>query len=263
MSIRMCPIVSGSSGNCIYVGNGSTNLLIDAGISGVKIAEGLNKINVSPSNIDAIFITHEHSDHIKGVGVFSRRFDKPIYATEGTWNGMYDAIGKINEKNIRYINKNSEISLGKISITPFEIPHDANSPVGYTFKSDNVKATIATDIGCITSEVKSALKDADIMLIEANHDVKMLKEGSYPAVLKRRILSDSGHLSNETTAKLIAEVISSRLKYIYLAHLSSENNLPQLAFNTVFNYLRDNGLLTDRCKMRTALRNEISVLTEV
>lgn len=263
MPLKFCPIASGSSGNCIFLGDGETNILIDAGVSGVKIAEGLRKINISPSDINAIFVTHEHSDHIKGAGIFSRRFKKPIYATMGTWNGMSDFIGKVSDSYVKYVEKNCPITLGRLTISAFEIPHDAASPVGYYICADDTKVTVATDIGCITQEVKSALSGSDIILLEANHDVDMLKRGSYPYVLKRRILSDAGHLSNESAAILLSEVISEKLKYIYLGHLSSENNLPQLAFDTVYNHLKALGCINGRFKMRTALRHDVSVLTEV
>lgn len=242
MSVRFCPIASGSSGNCIYTGTESTNILFDAGISGKKIKEGLDILNVDGNKIDALFITHEHSDHIKGAGIISRRFDIPIYATEGTWKAMESSIGEISRKNIKIIYSGESCVINDMCVMPFDIPHDAAEPVGYSIFAKNYKMTIATDLGHITETVKENIMGSDVILIESNHDVDMLKCGSYPWALKQRILGDKGHISNETAGKFISEIMDNKLKHIYLGHLSDENNEPHLAYETVKSILNENDI---------------------
>lgn len=263
MGIKFCPIASGSSGNCIYVGTKETNILIDAGISGIRISEGLKRINVAPEDIDAVFVTHDHSDHVKGAGIFSRKFKTPVCATEGTWKVMAGLIGKVSEENIRYIQPDTPMRFKDMEILPFRTPHDAEEPVGFSVMSGGVKATVATDIGHLSAGVSEMVKGSDIVLLEANHDIEMLKKGPYPYYLKQRILSDYGHLSNEMAASLLLSAISPRLKHIYLGHLSSENNTPRLAFDTVYQILKENGALNGKYIMRCANRSEVSALAEV
>lgn len=231
--IRFCPIASGSSGNCIYVGTKHTHILIDAGISGKRIQEGLATLQIAGGDIDALFITHEHRDHIAGAGILSRRFHIPIYATFGTWQAMDQEIGFVAPENVRYVYPGEGCVLNDMRILPFEIAHDAAEPVGYSVFSDQYKVSVATDMGHVTTTVRENISGSDILLLESNHDVEMLKNGSYPRALKQRILGDRGHLSNETAGELLSEIYSERLKYVYLGHLSEENNHPQIAFETV------------------------------
>jgi phosphoribosyl 1,2-cyclic phosphodiesterase len=240
-----CSLYSGSSGNSIFVSSEETKILIDAGLPGKKIEMALNKINREASNIDAIFITHEHSDHIKGVGVLSRRYDIPIYANKSTWKEMFDKIGKIKEKNIK-IMENDYVILKDMKITKYNISHDAAEPVGYTIQAGKKKVCIATDLGYFSEEVKEAVSEADIVLLESNHDVDMVKCGPYPYNLKRRILSDIGHLSNDDCGKAIAYIAKGKCKRIILGHLSKTNNHPQLAYETVVSVLRENDIELDR-----------------
>lgn len=242
MAVRFCPIASGSSGNCIYAGTESTNILFDAGLSGKRIKEGLDILKVDGTNIDALFITHEHSDHIKGAGIISRRFDIPIYATEGTWEAMEDTIGNIGRKNKKFIYSGETCVINDMCIMPFDIPHDAAEPVGYSIFAKDFKMTIATDLGHVTDTVKENIQGSDVLLLESNHDVDMLKCGSYPWALKQRILGDKGHISNETAGKLISEIMDGKLKHIYLGHLSDENNEPHLAYETVKSILNENDI---------------------
>lgn len=244
--IRFCPVVSGSSGNSVYIGTDYTHLLIDAGVSGKAIQAGLSAIDIEGEMLDGIFITHEHSDHIKGVGVLSRRFDLPIFATEGTWNAMEDGLGKIARKNKRIIYSGEKLELNDLVIRPFDIPHDAAQPVGYSVMAGDVKMTVATDLGHTSESVKNGIADSDILLLEANHDIDMLKRGSYPYSLKQRILGEFGHLANENAGKLLSEMTTTRLKHVFLGHLSSENNTPGLAYKAVENVLRDNGIKAGR-----------------
>jgi len=235
MPINFCTIASGSSGNSVYVSTRNARILIDAGLSGRAIEQGLGMYDISCIDVDALFITHEHIDHIRGAGVLSRRYDMPVYATSGTWAYMNrcNALGKIADKNKLIVTENVPVMLYDMEIMPFEIPHDANQPVGYTISSGGHKAVIATDLGHITQNVADNVYGADIMLIESNHDLDMLKNGPYPADLKRRILSNRGHLSNVSCGLFIKDIFSHKTKHIFLGHLSKENNLPLVAYETV------------------------------
>lgn len=234
-----CSLYSGSSGNSIFVSSGNARVLIDAGMPGKSIENALKEISESPKDIDAIFVTHEHSDHVKGIGVLSRKYDIPVYASTGTWVGMTKLIGNIKEHNIREIDKGS-INIKDIDVVSYRIPHDAKDPMGYALYSGDKKVCIATDLGNFTEEVKSNIIDADLVLLESNHDVEMLKFGPYPYVLKRRILSDVGHLSNDACGKAIVDVINHKPKRVVLGHLSNTNNYPELAYQTVVNILNEN-----------------------
>lgn len=240
--MEFCSIYSGSSGNCLYVGSERTKLLIDAGLTGKKIAEGLKEIDVNPNEINGILITHEHDDHIKAAGILSRRFNIPIFANTNTWNAIYGAIGEVKLHNIKVFQGFDGFEIGDIFIKPFKIPHDAADPVGYSFYHKNKKVSVATDIGYASDVVKNNIKDSDFILLESNHDVEMLKVGPYPYYLKRRVLSDKGHLSNEDCGKAIVEIISSKLKKVMLGHLSKTNNYPELALRTVISVLEMNGI---------------------
>lgn len=239
-----CSLYSGSSGNSIFVASEGAKILIDAGLPGKKIDEALKEIGQNPSELDGIFITHEHSDHIKGVGVLSRKYDIPIYANEATWNAMDTSIGKIKECNIRVLDKRSAISVNDMEVKCFNIPHDAVGPMGYTLNSNGKSVSVATDLGTFTQEIKDSIKDSEVILLECNHDVQMLKFGPYPYPLKRRILSEIGHLSNEDCGKAVVDILSSgEPKQIILGHLSNTNNHPDLAFQTVLNVLNDNNIV--------------------
>lgn len=239
MSFQFATIASGSSGNCLYTGSEHTKILIDAGISGKKVTDSLNQIGVTGFDIDGIFVTHEHSDHIQGVGILSRKYNIPIYATKGTWEGMESSIGNIKPHNIKYVYNDEEIVLNDLVIKPFKIPHDANEPMAYSIYTDKHKLTLATDMGHITKGILDNLKDSDALILESNHDIKMLQEGDYPYHLKQRILGKNGHLSNELAGKVLACVMSGKLKNVFLAHLSRDNNTPNKAFTTVSDILKE------------------------
>lgn len=232
-----CSLYSGSSGNSIFVSSGSARILIDAGLPGKNIEKALCDIKENPSEIDGIFVTHEHSDHVKGVGVLSRKYDIPIYANEFTWKAIEGSIGKIKEHNIKIMD-NDYVSIKDMDVIGFKIPHDAASPQGYAVYHGNKKAAVATDLGHFSDEIKDNIKDSDVLLIESNHDIEMLKFGPYPYTLKRRILSDIGHLSNEDCAKAIADMIGEKRRRVILGHLSKTNNYPELAYQTVVSFLR-------------------------
>lgn len=257
--VRFCPVVSGSSGNSVYIGTEHTNVLIDAGLSGKSIEKCLKQLDVEVETLDGIFITHEHSDHVKGVGVLSRRYDLPVFATEGTWEALETSIGVIAKKNKNIIYSGERFRLNDIIIKPFDIPHDAVEPVGYSVFADDIKMTVATDMGHITDEIKNGIADSHVILLEANHDVNMVRNGAYPYPLKKRILSDLGHLSNENAGQLLAQITTEKLKHVFLGHLSLENNSPALAYKTVSDVLFGCGITAGRefC-MEMANRSGIS-----
>lgn len=231
-------LYSGSSGNSIFISSEKSKILIDAGLPGKSIESALHHIKEAPSSIDAIFVTHEHIDHIKGVGVLSRKHDIPIYANAQTWDAMKKNIGKIKEHNIKILDGKA-IVLDDMEIYPFPISHDAVSPSGYKICSKNKKASIATDLGIFSKEIKNILEDCDVILLESNHDVEMLKFGPYPYTLKKRILSNIGHLSNEDCGRAIVNITNNKYKNIILGHLSKTNNFPELAYQTVLNVLNN------------------------
>lgn len=233
--MKICSIASSSSGNCIYVGTDNTHILIDAGISGKRLKAGLEVISLAPDQVDGILITHEHSDHIKGLGVFSRKYKIPIYTTKLTQGKILSSglTGIIDETLFREITPDKDFIINDMIIHPFNTSHDAVQPVCYTFKNNNKKISVVTDLGCYDSYITENLKDSNVLFVESNHDIDMLKKGNYPAYLKKRILSDKGHLSNEMSGSLITEVFNGNLKYVLLGHLSRENNQPQIAYKSV------------------------------
>lgn len=233
--MRLCSIASGSSGNCIYVGSANTHLLVDTGISKKRIEAGLKELDIKGEELNGILITHEHSDHIQGLGVFSRKYEVPVYATPGTIRGIegYAAMGKMPEGLFHPIQIDENFVLGDISIDPFGISHDANEPSGYRLNCGDKAVAVATDLGVYNDYTVSKLKGLDAVLLEANHDVHMLEVGSYPYHLKRRVMGDKGHLSNEVSGRLLCDILHNKLKHIVLGHLSKENNYAKLAYETV------------------------------
>ena len=233
--MRFCSIASGSSGNCIFAGSGRSSVLVDAGLSGIRIERGLNEIEMSLREVDAVLVTHEHSDHVRGVGVLARKYGLPIYATAGTAEKISkdNTIGKIPEGMLRIIHADEAFSVGDLWVKPFAISHDAAEPVGFRIEHEGRAAAVATDMGCYTDYIVKNLKNLDVLLLEANHDVRMLEAGPYPYYLKRRILSDHGHLSNETSVQLLGKLLNDGVRHVFLGHLSKENNYEELAYETV------------------------------
>ena len=241
--MKFCSLYSGSSGNSIFIASDNTRVLIDAGLAGKKIDDALKHIGEESSSIDGIFITHEHIDHIKGVGVLSRKYDIPIYANDNTWAVMEKNIGKIKEHNIRIMDRRSSITINDLEIRSFNIPHDAIAPVGYTVSYAGKNASVVTDFGVFTEEIRDNIIDSDIILLESNHDINMLRMGPYPYNLKLRVLGENGHLSNEDCGNAIVSLIKSdKKKQIMLGHLSGTNNHPDLAYQTVVDVLSANGI---------------------
>lgn len=213
--------------------------MIDAGISGKKIEEGMNHFDMTTPDMDALLLTHEHADHVKGVGVLSRRYHIPIYATQGTIDAiaMDHRLGTIDPSLYHVIQADEDFAIGDMIVHPFHIEHDAVDPVGYVLRHETAdgeqKVGVCTDLGCYDSYIISNLSDLDAVLLEANHDVRMLEVGPYPYPLKQRILGDHGHLSNETSGQLLGQVLHDDMKHVLLGHLSKENNYEDLAFKTV------------------------------
>lgn len=249
-------LISGSSGNCSLISYKDTNILIDCGMSGKRLEELLKVLNLTGSDLDAILVTHEHTDHISGIGVVSRRYNLPIYATEQTHNAMN--IGTIADENIKILEPDRPFEIGNVGIDAFSIPHDAADPVGYRLYCKNKKFTVATDIGTMTSELFYSISGSDSVILEANHDIEMLKNGSYPESLKSRILSNFGHMSNELSAKCASALAACGTKNIMLSHLSNENNTPTLAYNTVAEKLAENGAKKGDVNLLVANRYEVT-----
>jgi phosphoribosyl 1,2-cyclic phosphodiesterase len=235
--IKICSLFSGSSGNCIFVSYNETAILIDAGVSGRRTEIALEGIGESFEKIAGIFITHEHSDHISGAGILSRRYKIPIYANTATWTAMRPFMGKLNSEHIRPIEVGEIKTIGDISVRSFPIPHDAACPVGYNVFIAGRKLTIATDIGHMDDLLLANLEKSDMILLESNHDIEMLRTGRYPWPLKQRILGDRGHLCNEMAGQIVAHLAQCGTKRFLLGHLSQENNFPELAYRTVCNAL--------------------------
>lgn len=238
---RFCSLFSSSSGNCTYIGTASSGILIDAGVSAKKITTALTDRNIQPESIKAIFVTHEHSDHIKGIRVFASKYHTPVFATEGTLVGMENA-GVLTEKFTHDIIPLSGTEIGGMIVRRFVTPHDSNESCGYTVEMpDGRKIAVATDIGHMTNEIMNSISGCDLVMIESNHDVGMLQNGDYPYYLKRRILSDIGHLCNEKCGDAVAQLLRGGTTRFYLGHLSEHNNLPDLAYRTSENALSQEG----------------------
>lgn len=225
--MKVSVFASGSSGNCLLLSSGSTHILIDAGISMRRIQQSLAQTDLSIREIGGVLITHEHSDHISGLKMLIKHHSVPVYAPHTVANRLRGCLPEA-EPCLHIIPVNESFPLGELSVTAFHTPHDTDESVGYRVRGDQVFA-LATDMGHVSDEVSSALTGADTVLIEANHDEEMLRYGPYPFYLKRRILSDHGHLSNACCAQLARALALSGTKRIILGHLSRENNTPSLA----------------------------------
>ncbi len=233
--MELCSIASGSSGNCIYAGTENSHILVDAGISGKRIENGLNEIGLKTAEIQGILVTHEHVDHIRSLGVLARRYGIPVYATRGTlhWIFEHQAIGKVDESLFHVIAPEQEFDIGDMTICPVRTSHDAAEPVAYLMRQGEKTMAVLTDLGKYDEDLIDKLQGLDVLLLEANHDVHMLQAGSYPYYLKRRILGERGHLSNESSGRLLGRLLHDHFQKVVLGHLSKENNYPELAFEAV------------------------------
>lgn len=265
--MRLCSIARGSSGNCVYVGSDTTHLLMDVGISGKRTEEGLRQLGLTMKDIDGICITHEHTDHISGLGVLSRKYGVPIYATKGTAEAIRrtSSVGRIDDSLFQIITPDEKCIIKDISLYPLRTSHDAADPVAYRIDYDGRRIGLVTDLGCYSDYTVECLRHVDLLYLEANHDIHMLQVGPYPYYLKQRILGERGHLSNESAGRLLSRLLHDNMQAIVLGHLSKENNLPELAYESVrvevtMSETRYSG---NDFPMYVAKRDEVSEVIEV
>lgn len=240
--LKFCSLYSGSSGNSSFIQSENINILVDAGVSGKKIVDALASINIGIENISAILVTHEHSDHTQSIATLSKKYNIPIYANKKTWETMQDKKEKISKENILYFTNNKPFTLNDVTILPFDIPHDAANPCGFTISDNESKLSIATDIGHMTTSIIDNIKNSNFLLLEANYEPDVLKCSTYPFHLKERIASPIGHLSNIEAGKTINYLADFGVKNIMLGHLSNENNFPELAYKSVLEQIENKDL---------------------
>lgn len=245
MALRFSVLASGSTGNAFYIESDKEKLLVDAGLSGKQMDKLFSEVQVSPSELSGILVTHEHSDHIKGLGILARKYNLPIYANEKTWKAMENSIGKIGLDQKFTFNMEEVKTFGDIDVESFGVSHDAAEPMFYVFRNGGKKVALVTDLGYVSERIKKTVEGADAYIFEANHDVGMLRMGRYPWSVKRRILGDSGHVSNEDCGLALTDIIGNNTKRIYLAHLSKDNNMKDLARMSVGNILVERGIEVD------------------
>ncbi len=242
MTLSLGVLGSGSGGNGIVIGNSGFNILIDSGFSGVETEKRLNKLEISPGAIEGIVVSHEHTDHTTGVGVLSRRFDIPVYATRSCAEAadFGNGIHQFNE-----ISPGESFKIGNITVHPFSLPHDAVDPLGFVVLNEKIKAGIATDLGHINTLAEERLSDCHLLVLESNHDVEMLMDCDYPWDVKQRVRSNMGHLSNRAMGKALGGLVGNNTRYVFLAHLSSDNNYPDVALAEAKKSLRGNNRQVD------------------
>ena len=267
IKMQLCTITSGSSGNCVYVGSDNTHILVDAGISGKRIEEGLNSIGLKTCDLSGILITHEHSDHIAGLGVLARRYGLKMYGTRGTVEAIkgISSLGNIPSGLFEVIEADKQFAINDLKINPVKISHDAAEPVAYRIEDGRSSTGVVTDLGMYDDYIVDSFLGVEALLLEANHDVNMLQVGRYPYQLKCRILGDKGHLSNELSGRLLSRLLHDNLKTVLLGHLSEENNLAELAYETVRLevLMSDNVYKPDDFRIRVAGRHQCSELIAV
>lgn len=234
--MKFCSLASGSSGNCQYIEYKNTKIIIDAGLSGKKIEENLEKIGVKASDIDAIFVTHEHIDHIKSVGVLSRRHNLKVFSNKMTLDGMLPTVKKLDAKNTFIFENGKSFTFKDLEIMPVSTFHDCANGCGFVISGDK-KVSLLTDTGWVNQDAMEKMDGSELFYLESNHDVDMLMNGTYPYATKQRILSTKGHLSNENAAEVLSMILKKKKEKILLGHLSSDNNLPEVALQTITNIL--------------------------
>ena len=257
--MRFASLSSGSDGNASYIGTEEAHILIDCGVGIRTIEAGLKALDLSLQDIDAIFLTHEHFDHIKALGSILRKQEIPVYASLGTLQGtlLCKSLKDFPKELLNPIITDRKWSIKDLDLFPFSIHHDTREPLAYRAESGEKHCAIATDLGSYDEYTIKHLRDTDVLLLEANHDIEMLEKGPYPLELKRRILSDFGHLSNESSATLLEKVAGSTLRQVFLGHLSKENNTPNLALQTIREKISENDL-----PITVAKHGEISAIVE-
>ncbi|WP_455674114.1 MBL fold metallo-hydrolase [Phocaeicola sp.] len=256
MKIKFISLASGSSGNCYFLGTDTYGILIDAGIGIRTIKKSLKELGIGLDIIRAVLVTHDHADHIKAVGYLGEKFGIPVYSTPEVHAGInknYCITEKLST-SVNYLYKEQQLRLEDFAITPFEVPHDGTDNVGYCIEIDGKVFSFLTDLGHITPTAAEYICKANYLILEANYDEEMLKMGPYPQYLKKRIAGPNGHMSNRDTAEFLAENINEGLKYIWLCHLSKDNNHPELACKTVELLLRSKGILVGKDVQLIALK---------
>lgn len=269
MGLRFCSFASGSTGNCYMVRTDNTVLLVDSGIAGKRIIAGLDDVGLGPDDVNAILITHEHSDHVLSLRMMSKKAgNADIFATKGTIR----KITTVPPERFTPIKAGDAFTVGDIDIQSFRVSHDASDPVGYTFSCDGRKLSILTDTGVVSEPIYEAVRSSDAMVLEANHEVNILRAGPYPYELQQRILSDYGHLSNVAAGELLCRILDDNKErdyeddpmFVLLAHVSRHNNTPQQAYITVENELFENGHYVDReVKLDVAGHDALTPIIEV
>ena len=260
---NFCSLYSGSSGNSLFIETQNTKLLVDAGVSSKKIETALNDINVDPNTLDGILVTHEHTDHVQGLGTLSKKFDLPVFVNQETLDAMPKQRDKIAEKNIKTFKVTDKFEIGDLEIKPFSIPHDAANPCGFNIWKDNKKISIATDIGHMTNPILKNLEESLFIMLEANYDPEVLRCSSYPFTLKSRIAGPTGHLPNEIAGKTISYLLKSGLKNAMLGHLSKESNFPELAYQTVMDELISSNYKENSLQLSVASRDVHSKIINI
>lgn len=251
--LEFCMLASGSSGNAVYVGTENTKILIDAGLSGKRIAGALSCIGVDASHLDALLLSHDHIDHIYGAGIMARRHGLAVYATDPTWQAAEKRMGNIASAQCFNLTNCGTVTFTDLEVETIPLPHDAADPVGFIFRSRQHSLALVTDLGHITPYIQERLLGMDCLIMEANHDEEMLIKGQYPWPLKKRILGDKGHLSNKVAAECLSQVVGPQTQQVVLAHLSEHNNTPQLAVSAVCSCLKDAGYLQPDKKLRVSV----------
>lgn len=245
MAVRFSVLASGSTGNAFYIESGHDRLLVDAGLSGKQLDRLFQEAGANPTQLTGILVTHEHSDHIKGLGIIARKYNLPIYANTKTWHAMEKQLGKLTTDQKFHFEPNTIQTFGSIDVESFSVSHDAVDPMFFTFRAEQKKIALVTDLGYVSERIKKTVEDADAYVFEANHDISMLQMGHYPWSVKRRILGDSGHVSNEDCGLALSDIISNKTRRVYLAHLSKDNNMKELARMSVSQVLRERGIQMD------------------
>lgn len=261
--MRFCPLYSGSSGNALLILAEGAAYLVDAGFPGSTVTAAMAQVGVKPEQLRGILVTHEHSDHVKGVGVLARRYKLPVYANAGTWRGMIPITGEIPPSQVRVFETGRDFFLGGLRVLPFKTAHDANEPVGFVFRCGGAQLATLTDSGHVDEHMLDALAGSGLILLEANHDVDMLKASAYPYPLKKRILGDHGHLSNDACGAALCALYNRGVRRAVLGHLSGENNFESLAMETVRAALRDAGIPDEAFALSIAHRDKIGELYEI
>lgn len=249
--MRCSVLASGSTGNAIYVETDHTRILLDAGIGLRQLQQAFAAIEVDPATLDAILVTHEHSDHIKGLAALLRKYDTPIYTSDGTWAHIVRLFSEKQEVKPRSIKAGIPFSLGEFVIEPFALPHDAEEPLGFCVYAQGEKLVLATDLGYASERICTVARGAHTLILESNHDIDMLRTGTYPWHLKRRILGDKGHLSNAAAGECLLDIVTEDTQTVYLAHLSQENNRPEIAKETVATMLSRDVSRTEAIVLRS------------